>query len=193
MQVESKKEIRKRILNIRNNMSEDLVDNLSEKTMSTLVKLPVFKRSNTVMLYLSFNNEVDSFRLIDYCFKEGKKVVVPYCIKEGTRIVPTEVRDIYRELRKSSFGYMEPKKEFLRPISTEEIDLIVIPGIAFDKRCYRIGFGAGYYDRFLGKLNFSIPTIGLAYDFQILEKAPIQMFDVPLDFVITERRIIVRP
>ena len=187
-----KRQIRQNILDIRDNMSVSEIDKLSEKIISTLVKLPVFKNSSNIMLYLSFNNEVDSFRLIDYCKRYNKRVIVPFCIKNGTKIVPTEIKDVKKGLVRSSFGFMQPKRDMVKPVDIENIDLIVVPGISFDRRCYRIGYGAGYYDRFLGKLNFKIPTVGLAYDFQIISSAPTEYHDIPLDYVVTEKRIIIR-
>ncbi len=187
-----KRQIRKYILDIRNNMSSEETDRLSDKIISTLVKLPIFKKSPNVMLYLSFNNEVDTFRLIDYCKQHDKKVIVPFCIKDGVKIIPTEIKDVEKDLVKSNFGYMEPRQEIVKTVDIEKIDLIIVPGISFDKRCYRIGFGGGYYDRFLGKLNFKIPTIGLAYDYQIISSVPEEHFDIPLDYVITDKRIIIR-
>lgn len=187
-----KNEIRQEIINIRKQMSQEEVNTLSQKIISTLTKLPIFKESKTIMLYLSFDNEVDTFKLIDLCKDLGKKITVPYCINEGKRIIPTEIKNVESDLVESSFGYLEPKAELVKPVSTNEIDLIIVPGLAFDKGCYRVGFGAGYYDRFLSKLCFTIPTIGLAYDYQILEYIPTEEHDMPLDYVVTDKRIIIR-
>lgn len=189
----TKSQLRKEYTFIRESMEQSDVDRLSEKIISTVVKLPVYQKAETVMLYLNFKNEVDSIKMIEECFKQGKKVALPYCIKEGTRIVPTELRDIENDIEELNMGYLQPKKECIRPISIDEIDLIIVPGIAFDKRCYRLGFGAGYYDRFLNNLHLSIPTIGVCYDYQIIHSIPNEPHDVPLDFIITEKRIIVRP
>ena len=108
-------------------------------------------------------------------------------------ITPTEIKDMSTDLYTSKMGYIQPKKESLSPVDISEIDLIILPGIAFDRKGYRVGFGAGYYDRFLGQVNFEIPTVGLAYDFQIIDSF-IQMedYDIPIDYVMTEERIIVR-
>lgn len=192
METYRKKDIRKKMINLRNQLTEQQVNELSEKIISKLIKLPVFKNSQTIMLYLSFNNEVDTFKLIEKCQALGKKVIVPYCVNQGKKIIPVEIRDVENDLVKSKFGYMEPKKEIIEAVDTETIDLIIIPGIAFDRNCYRIGFGAGYYDRFLGKLNFKISTIGLIYDFQLIELMPVEQHDIPVDYVITEKRIVVR-
>lgn len=187
-----KEDIRKEMIHIRNKMTEGQVNSLSQKIISTLTKLPIFKNSQNIMLYLSFGNEVDTFRLIDYCKELGKSVTVPFCINAGKKIIPTEIKSVEDDLVKSSFGYLEPKKEIVKPVSTENIDLIILPGLAFDRGCYRLGFGAGYYDRFLARLNFTVPTIGLVYDFQMIELMPVEDHDIPVDYVITDKRIIVR-
>jgi len=188
----SKDTIRREMILLRNQMTKDEVDSLSQKIISTLVKLPVYKNSKKVMLYLSFGNEVDTFKLIELCKKENKKIIVSFCKKEGCQIVPTEIENIDNDLVRSKFGYLEPKKELVKPVKPEEIDLIILPGIAFDRRCYRISYGGGYYDRFLAELNFTVPTIGLVYDFQIVDIVPLEPHDMPVDYVITEKRILVR-
>ncbi|WP_425446268.1 5-formyltetrahydrofolate cyclo-ligase [Dethiothermospora halolimnae] len=192
MENQWKKDMRKKILNTRNNMKNADVNEKSNKIISTIKKLKEFKEGSNIMVYLSFNNEVNSFPLIEYCKKKGKKVIIPYCKKKGKEIIPTELKNMDLELKKSSFGYLEQKPEFLRPIDMEKIDLIIIPGIGFDKKCYRLGYGAGYYDRFLARLNFKIPTIGVCYDYQILDAIMTEDFDIPMDYIVTEKRIIVR-
>jgi 5-formyltetrahydrofolate cyclo-ligase len=189
----TKSELRREYTQMREAMDQSEVERLSEKIIDTILKLPVFKRAETVMVYLNFKNEVDSLRMIEESYKAGKKVVIPYCEKETMEIIPSELNDIETEIVKGKNGYLQTKKDCVKPVPIEDIDLIVVPGIAFDKRCYRLGFGAGYYDRFLRKLNFEKPTIGLCYDFQIIHSIPIEGHDMPLDFVITEERILVRP
>ncbi len=187
-----KEDIRKEITSLRNELTKEQVDFLSQKIISTLIKLPIFKSSQNIMLYLSFGNEVDTFKLIELCKDQGKKVIVPFCVKEGRQIVPTELKNVNEDLVRTKFGYLEPKKELVKSVDTQEIDLIILPGLAFDRGCYRISYGGGYYDRFLGKLDFSIPTIGLVYDFQLIDLAPIEAHDIPVDYVVTDKRIVVR-
>jgi 5-formyltetrahydrofolate cyclo-ligase len=87
---------------------------------------------------------------------------------------------------------MEPKHDILNKANIEDIDLIIVPGVVFDEHCNRIGFGAGYYDRFLPKRAKNSSTIGLAYDYQIINKIPTGDYDIPLDFIISEKRIITK-
>ena len=181
------------MLRERRDMTSEEVKSLSSEIIAKLKKIPIYQNSKTIMVYLSFGNEVDSSELIKDCFKDGKRVVVPYCIKKDMSIMPTEIKDSNIDTTQAKVGYIQPKKESLIPVDIAEIDLIVLPGIAFDRKGYRVGFGAGYYDRFLGKLNFAIPTIGLAYDFQMVESfIRMKDYDIPVDYVMTEERIVIR-
>lgn len=181
------------MLKIRNKMDVEEVRKLSDEIMSKLTRLPIYRESQTIMLYLDFNNEVISYNIIKECLEMGKRVLVPFCVKSDMRIVPTEIKDLNLSLREHNMGYMEPREEYVRPVSKDEIDLIVLPGIAFDKKGYRIGFGAGYYDRFLGSLNFKVPTVGVAYNYQVLDTfLVVEPHDMPVDYVITEKTIIIR-
>ncbi len=193
MAILDKKSIRRKMLIERRDMTREDINDLSSIIINKLKKLPIYKSSRSVMLYLSFENEIDSSEIIKDCLKDGKRVIVPFCDNSDMSITPTEIKDMSTDLYTSKMGYIQPKKESLSPVDISEIDLIILPGIAFDRKGYRVGFGAGYYDRFLGQVNFEIPTVGLAYDFQIIDSF-IQMedYDIPIDYVMTEERIIVR-
>ncbi len=142
------------------------------------------------MLYLSFNNEVNTYPLVTWCLANDKTVIAPYCIQSQRKIIPFEISNLTNDLTKSTFGVMEPKHDLLKEANIDNIDLIIVPGVVFDMHCNRIGFGAGYYDRFLPKKSNTTTTIGIAYDYQVVDKIPTNEYDVPLDLVITEKRII---
>ncbi|GCD11146.1 5-formyltetrahydrofolate cyclo-ligase [Clostridium tagluense] len=185
-----KDNLRKNMLKERKSMKTETVSAFSHIIMDTIIKLPEFLNCKNIMLYLSFNNEVDTYALAKWCLDNGKKVIVPYCIKETREIIPFEINNLTNDLTKSSFGIMEPKHDILKKANTCDIDLIIVPGVVFDKHGNRIGFGAGYYDRFLPKRVKNTPTIGIAFDYQVISKIPTGTYDVPLDFIITEKRII---
>ncbi|MCB2296928.1 5-formyltetrahydrofolate cyclo-ligase [Clostridium tagluense] len=185
-----KDNLRKNMLKERKSMKTETVSAFSHIIMDTIIKLPEFLNCKNIMLYLSFKNEVDTYALAKWCLDNGKKVIVPYCIKETREIIPFEINNLTKDLTKSSFGIMEPKHDILKKANTCDIDLIIVPGVVFDKHCNRIGFGAGYYDRFLPKRVKNTPTIGIAFDYQVISKIPTGTYDVPLDFIITEKRII---
>ena len=142
------------------------------------------------MLYLSFNNEVDTYPLVTWCLNNGKTVIAPYCVQSEKKIIPFIINNLTTDLTKSTFGIMEPKHDLLKMVNINDIDLIIVPGVVFDKHCNRIGFGAGYYDRFLSKKLKDTLTIGIAYDYQIIDEIPTGVYDVPLNFIVTQKRII---
>lgn len=185
-----KDNLRKNLLNQRKSMDIQNVTAFSNKIMSTIMELPQFINSKNIMLYLSFNKEVNTYPLIKWCFDNGKTVIAPYCIQDKREIVPFKITNLTSDLAKSTFGVMEPKHDLLEKANIEDIDLILVPGVVFDVNCNRIGFGAGYYDRFLPKIAKNTPTIGIAYDYQIIDEIPTGKYDVSLDFIITEKRII---
>ena len=115
-----------------------------------------------------------------------KKVVVPISNKKDCSLTLSELKD-WDDLEASSYGILEPKKEKIKEISIDEIDLIIVPGVAFDKFGNRLGHGKGYYDRLLKNANTTI--IGLAFEFQTIEKIPTDEHDKPVDIIITEDRI----
>jgi len=182
--------LRKNMLHKRKNMEIKDLNALSTKIIGTLMELPEFKNCKNIMLYISFNKEVDTYPLASFCLNNGKTVIAPYCIQSERKIIPFKINNLTSNLTKSSFGVMEPKHDSLQTVNIKDIDLIIVPGVVFDENCNRIGFGAGYYDRFLSRLSKNTSTIGIAYDYQIIDKVPTDQYDVPLNFIITEKRII---
>ena len=190
METNLKDNLRKNMLLQRKNMELENVTTYSKKIIDTIKKLPNFLICKNVMLYLSFNNEVNTYALAKWCLDNDKTVITPYCIKETKEIVPYEITNLSRDLSKSTFGIMEPKHDILKRASIKDIDFIIVPGVVFDERCNRIGFGAGYYDRFLPKRQKKTFTVGIAYDYQVVNRIPAGVYDVPMDLIITENRII---
>ena len=187
--MESKKELRKRILSIRNNMpGEDVVNN-SRIIRDKIIGLDVYKQSKVIFIYMDFKNEVMTSDLIKHMLFEKKRVVVPYTDTISTVLIPSEITG-ESDLKLNSFGYSEPKK--VSPVNIEEIDLVIIPGLVFDKNLNRIGFGKGYYDRILNKLKASARKVAVAHDFQVLEEIPAEEHDVKMDMIITEKSIMKR-
>jgi len=103
---------------------------------------------------------------------------------------PSLVKDFEKELALGDLGVYQPREEFYRIVSPDELDLVIIPGVAFNKRGDRLGRGGGYYDRFLKQLRKQVPIVALAFEVQIVEDIPLEESDMPVDFIITEQRII---
>jgi 5-formyltetrahydrofolate cyclo-ligase len=144
--------------------------------------LDLFKKANTVMFYFSTEDEVDTERMISEACGMGKRVALPKIV--GDKIQPS----LYKEgdkLKKGPYGIYEPDDKTSRPISEREIDLIVVPGVAFDKRGNRLGRGKGYYDRFLKTAPSTAYTVGIAFDFQVVDNLPTDSQDIPVRKLIT--------
>lgn len=187
--METKGEIRKKILNIRNNIDNEQVIKKSKVIVNKLKSISEFKKSKTVFIYMDFKNEVKTLDLIKEMIKEKKRVIIPYTDIDNTVIIPVEIKDIGTDLKFSSFGYLEPKEEKVIPIDPYEFDLIIVPGVVFDKDLNRIGFGKGYYDRILSKKRNSAKAVAIAYELQILDKIPNEKHDIKMDKIITEENI----
>jgi len=185
-----KNTLRKNMLSQRKNMKPQDVSAFSNKIINTIIGLPEFIKCKNIMLYLSFNNEVDTFPLVTWCLNNGIAVIAPYCVQHEKKIIPFIINNLTTDLTKSTFGIMEPKHDLLKKANINDIDLIIVPGVVFDKHCNRIGFGAGYYDRFLSEKAKNTITIGIAYDYQIIDEVPVGIYDVPLNFIVTQDRII---
>jgi 5-formyltetrahydrofolate cyclo-ligase len=149
-----------------------------------------YKKAKLIMAYVDYKNEVITNDIISYSLEKGKRVVVPVTEIKTKKMTPCEVINYPEDLISGNYGIMEPKEECIRPVDPKIIDLILIPGVAFDVRGNRLGYGAGYYDRFLMRLNDDAVKIALAYEMQILENVYPEKHDVPIDFIITEKRVI---
>lgn len=184
--MEDKIELRKRLLEKRDAMEKQEVEKLSNRVIENIKELPEIVQSKVVMIYLSFKNEVDTNGLIDWCFEQDKEVVIPYCVVDNRQIIPCKL-DIERKgLKKNKYGIWEPKKDSMVAVEIKAIDSIIIPGVGFDENCNRLGFGGGYYDRFLAKRKKKTPAIAICYQNQIVESIPTDSYDIPMDMVVTE-------
>lgn len=182
-----KSKIRNHYKKLRNNLSVEEVDSKSKAILNNILKHPAWGKAQVIMCYISFKNEVATLPLIKKAWEENKKVIVPVCKTKTCEIIPTQLYS-FSDLKVKTMGILEPKKEKINPISPEIIDLCLIPGVVFDKYGHRIGFGKGYYDRFLPNLRPEVPKIALAYALQISEKAlPFEKYDVLMDYLCTEK------
>lgn len=184
----NKAEIRKRMMNLRRQLPDEKVIEKSLKIMEHLFSLDVVINARLIMTYVDANGEVRTREIIKHALEAGKRIAVPVCVPEKGEIMVSEIFSL-NELVPGHYGIMEPKKECIRPVDVSKIDVVLIPGLAFDLKGNRIGYGKGYYDRFLGSLESFTVKIALAYEFQVLEEVPFEHFDVAVDYIITERKV----
>ena len=185
-----KQRIREEILGLRGEIPSSQKSEHSHSIFQKLIGLDFFKTSQNIMAYVAFRNEVDTLPVIRHCLSESKRIIVPMTVPKTRELLLSELKDPERDLRPGTFGVPEPAPEFIRPFPAQDLDLILVPGVAFDEQGFRIGYGAGYYDRFFARLTRKIPSIGLAFELQIIDRVPAEPTDQPVDFIITENRLI---
>ena len=136
-----------------------------------------YRQTGTVYGYLPFNQEVDLTELLQQALADGKQVALPKCYGKDMRFIL--VSDL-SQIQHTAFGVPEPIAD--SPSPSDSTGLVIVPGLVFDRRGYRIGYGGGYYDRFLC-LEPEHPTIGLCYDFQLVDQLEPDEHDIPVDTV----------
>lgn len=180
-----KQEFRQRNLaSIRHQKEEDAVYK-SRVILGKLLALEVFRSAKTIMSYVSFQGEVDTLAIIAEALKLGKRIAVPIVRKETKNIIPVLIEKL-SDCTPGSYGILEPRFDIAKMLLPEDLDLVIVPGVAFDTRGNRLGRGAGYYDRFLSGLPAATPVIGLGFDFQITAAIPgLERHDRPVTTVLT--------
>jgi 5-formyltetrahydrofolate cyclo-ligase len=177
----TKAQIRSKILLRLKMQKEEDRSRKSKLITGKLLRNKVFKKAKIVMFYIAFGGEVNTEEMIREAKKIGKLVCVPVCRKDKETMQPTILED-HAEFKKGPYGVLEPVAQ--TQVTPEELDLVIVPGLAFDKKGNRLGRGKGCYDRFLCTLSEKIPSIGLAFDFQILPSVPTTGYDVSVKKVI---------
>jgi len=153
-----------------------------------LCGLEVFERASVVMLYVPLPDEIDLTSVAIRCFQLGKTVCVPHVDWQREDMFPVEVTSFADEhMHVDERGLRRPREG--RPIPLTAIDVVIVPGLAFDVHGHRLGRGGGFYDRFLARLGRRTTLIGICCDQQIVDQVPLDDHDVPMDYVVTDRRI----
>jgi len=128
--------------------------------------------------------------MVPLTLAHGKRVVAPKTVHRERRMIISEVFDVENDLAPGLWNIPEPRPECLRPVDVSEIDLVIVPGVAFDERGNRLGYGGGYYDRFFTELRDGVPLVAVAFEVQVLPEVPVAPWDRRVDLIITESRII---
>jgi 5-formyltetrahydrofolate cyclo-ligase len=183
------------LLNKRNSQSKDEILEKSDQIFKIIVNLPEYQQAENIIIYCGKDEEVQTEKIIKYSLNDGKKIIVPITNVQKRVLEFSEIKDFDQDLEISTFDIPEPKKDRYKPFDLDKIDLIFVPGVGFDKIGGRLGYGYGYFDKFLSsiinrKIDKFIPFIGLAFDLQIVEILPTGKNDINIDLIITEKRII---
>ena len=183
-----KKDIRSTILKKRGSMPLLEVQKKSKLIKEQIFQMQEFREAKTILFYVSYDNEVDTHEMIKESLGMKKQVVVPKTDMKNRTIICSSLTK-WDDLLSGAYNILEPRQECVNEVSPESIDLMIIPGVAFDCQGNRIGHGMGYYDRLLQK-KMSAHCVGLAFELQIVESIPSEKHDVKVEKIVTEERII---
>ena len=173
-----KKELRRQIRELKRAMTNEQIDAASARLGELFLNCPQYKQAKTIYGYLPYNQEVRTIAMLEQALRDGKRVAVPKCYGDEMRFI---YMDDLSKVEKGYAGIPEPIAD--GPVADDETALVLMPGLAFDPQGHRIGYGGGFYDRFLAK-EPNHPTLALCYDFQILPHLDTEEFDIPVDTVL---------
>ncbi|MGI6555050.1 MAG: 5-formyltetrahydrofolate cyclo-ligase [Bacillota bacterium] len=182
-----KGEIRRRVLEQRKMMSPQEVNEKSKRIQEKLFRTSYYQTSRTIMTYVDFQNEVETRSIIKRALDEGKNIVVPLC-GPNFSLLPVKI-DSFDDLEKGTRGILEPTKKH-DIVDVKKLDIVLVPGITFDRSGHRLGYGLAYYDRFLTQLSPSTIIIALVYSFQLVQTLPFEDHDQKVNLIITENEMI---
>jgi 5-formyltetrahydrofolate cyclo-ligase len=177
----------------KNRIAQKNKDEVSLTICGKFTALPAYTAAKTVMWYVDAGSEVRTRHTLPAALKHGKRVVVPWCVVETNELALFLLEDM-SELVVGAYKILEPREDLralpAKQVKAEELDLVMVPGTAFDLRGGRMGQGKGYYDRLLANARPDAPLVGMAFDCQIFDQIPVSAHDVFMDQVLTETRAI---
>jgi 5-formyltetrahydrofolate cyclo-ligase len=181
-----KKAIRTSVLNARDAMSSDQRARESIKMCESIIASTPYQRAKSVLAYASFGSEIDTSLLLQHVLAEKKILVMPRVNKDTQQLQLHRVNHLH-ELVAGAWGIREPHADakIVMPAEIEEIDFILVPGVAFDSAGFRIGYGKGFYDKLLSSVNPASTRLSAAFDCQIVDAVPNEIHDERVDIIIT--------
>ncbi len=175
----------------KNRVAQKNKDEISRQIVGAFMALPAYHVARTVMFYVDAGSEVRTRHTLPEALRGGKRIVVPWCVVETNELELFHLEDM-SELVEGAYKILEPKPELRelahKKVAPEELDLVMVPGTAFDARGGRMGQGKGYYDRLLSHARPDAPLVALAFECQIFPEIPVAPHDVFMDLVLTEQR-----
>ena len=181
-----KTNLRNEIKTFRNNMPQNIKKEYDDAIAENLLNSVTYKNADAILCYMSTSIEVNTEKIILSALKDGKEVALPRCIPD-TRLMDFVIIKSLDDLEKGSFGVLEPKKSITDIIIPNAKSLCIIPALMYDVYGYRLGYGGGYYDRFL--CNFSGTTLGIIYEENITNILQHGKYDVPVNQIVCEHYI----
>lgn len=182
-----KKELRKKIQNKRNNLPirdrKKRIKIIAEKFFNTVYYI----NSNNILIYYPFRSEIDVTIIIKKVLENKKNIILPRVHDRKLKLF--YVDNLKKQLERGAYGIMEPTTGLCRPAKISDIDLVIVPGVVFDKNLNRLGYGGGFYDRLLPLIPAGVKKIALCFDIQVIDSIPVAEHDIKVDILITDTKI----
>jgi len=186
---QAKREIRGRILALRDDLPEEQRQRLGRLIGQRLLDLPEFEKAVRVAFFASFGSEVPTLETISRAIDSGKEVYLPVTDRKNRRLDFHRLRDPGTDLIKGAYGILEPVPSGA-PAPVGSFEVIVTPGVAFDRDGLRVGYGGGFYDRVFDEAGLNVLRAAMAFDLQLVEQVPREVTDLPVHVLITEERVL---
>ncbi len=183
-----KKELRDKYRQLLGDMSLAEFEHKSNLAAGRLFRCPEFAKAQVIMAFVSLPTEIDTTPVIMHAWQERKRVCVPKVSWEQRRMMPVEINSLTEDLAETQFGLHEPISGVPVPLTT--IDLVIVPGLAFDEFGNRLGRGRGFYDRFLANGHFDGKACAFAFDEQVTTGVPVGPHDRAVNMIVTDERTI---
>lgn len=183
--METKTNIRKRIFALRKTYSDPEIEAMSREVTNRILSLPVYQNAKQILAYADYNHEASTRYLIEEAWKAGKEVAVPKVV--GKDMIFYKLED-FSELKPGYYGIPEP--EGGEAVRWEDA-LMIMPGVAFDRKLHRVGYGGGFYDRYLEK-HPRLKRLAIGFSFQVLAEVPVEPTDIFPQILVTEKETICR-
>ena len=158
----------------------------SLKVERALRRSTLYRKAKVILCYVAHDGEVETQPILDQILADGKRLVVPFTVPKHRQLIAAEIHDRKTDLEPGPYGIPHPRRLYGRRVPHKDLDLVIVPGVAFDKAGRRLGRGGGYFDRFLEKVPHSVPRIGLGFRFQVVAELPSESHDQPVNKVITD-------
>ena len=187
---ERKEALRQRMKVLKEALSEEDRLAWSAAIQEEILRTPAWQKAPVIFSYLTLGKEVETLPLIREALSQGKRVYIPVILrdKEGrTRMEASELLNLEKDLAPGTLGILEPRKEALRLRDPKDIAFLLLPGLAFDRKGGRLGYGGGYFDAFLPRLSPSCTILAAAFSFQLVEEVPMEPHDLRTPALLTEK------
>ncbi len=176
-------------MKLRDQQTTGEIERKSLKITESIQILPEYQKAKTIACYVNKGSEVQTRPLIKKALSTGKKVLVPIVERDSKDLMFSEITSL-KELITGNFGILEPNPDLTRPRSLSLANVLFVPGIAWDLEGYRLGWGRGYFDTTLKRLPDGSASIGLSFELQLVDGIPREQFDLPIDILVTENRVV---